>query len=69
MTKPTKTISIGARSMWCENCNRTTHSTNTTLRIYKRGTNVQIDHCAECKMTQETEYIKGPSVTIKNKGK
>lgn len=67
MSKAVKTISIGARAMWCESCVRTTHSTKSTLRIHKNGTEIQIDHCAECKSTQETEYIKGPSVKIRNK--
>lgn len=65
--KPTKTISIGVRSFYCENCNAVRYSTNTTLRIYVYGVEVQVDHCETCGRIQETEFIKGPTVRYKNK--
>lgn len=65
--KVVKTYSIGASSFFCENCGHSTHSTNTTMRIYKSGAEVQVDHCEDCKVTQETEFIKGPTTRVKNK--
>ena len=65
--KPVKTISIGSAGFFCENCGRSATSTNTTLRVYKDGREVQIDHCGECKVTQETEFWRGPTTRVQNK--
>ena len=65
--KVIKTINLGSSGFFCENCLCSRNSTNTTIRIYKSGIETQIDHCAECKVTQETEYIKGPTLRVENK--
>jgi len=62
-----KTIHLGTRPMWCENCGGLTYSSKTTLRIYRGGKEVQLDKCEDCNKTQETEYFKGPSTRIQNK--
>jgi len=53
-------------AMFCDRCDRITISTNTTYRTYKSGTEVKVEHCEECKCTQETEYI-AYTVSIKTK--
>lgn len=59
----------GANKMFCENCDQLASSTNTTYRVTKKGKNVRIEHCSICKMTQETETIHGPHISITNKTK
>lgn len=57
----------GEMAMWCETCNRQTVSRHTMFRLYRSGYEVRIDNCTDCGNRQETEYIKGPTVRIKNK--
>ncbi len=60
------TYSYSAKSFFCEACGGTRLSTNTTIRIYKSGREVQVDHCEVCKYEQTTEYWRGPTVRIQN---
>jgi len=55
--------------MWCNNCDQLTCSTNTTYRVTKTGKNIVIQHCDQCKVTIESELVKGTTVKIINKKK
>lgn len=59
----------GASKMWCDNCDQLTCSTNTTYRTTKKGKSIVIQHCSICKMTLETEVVRGPHISITNTNK
>lgn len=50
--------------MWCEDCGPT-YSVQTTVRLTKEGHEIIVEYCGHCLKKVETEYIKGPKISLR----
>ena len=50
--------------MWCHNCEKSSFSEKTTIRLTNDQHEVLIQICGICKRKSETEYYKGSTVRI-----
>lgn len=50
--------------MWCHNCDKTSFSKKTTIRLTSDGNEILIEICGNCNYKSETEYFRGSTTRI-----